>query len=158
MSNAPVCHVSTGSEITTQPRATLLNSIPAAIDLPSAIRAINMLKLLIQVLSGQQQVSGPLGVGAFGGLGVGNPNAVGSVGGGVTSIRSAPGDQGQKGKDGKEGKENDRFTVDRSQRVTKKKRIFQNNDKKSENWVDIEQINHVVWVDRVTGGRITWTR
>jgi hypothetical protein len=145
MSNAPVCHISTGSVPIKQPRATLLATIPVAVDLPSALVAINALKLLIQVMSGQQGVGG-----ARGGLG----GAL--AGGGGAAVAGAPGTQGQKGKDAKDPKS--RFVEDRSQRVTQKKRIFQDNDKHSDNWVDIAQINKVVWVDKVTGETIVWTR
>lgn len=143
MSNARVCHVSTGSRVINQPRATLLPSIPAAVDLPSAIAAINALKLLIQLISGQQSPTGPSGVNGF------FPPF-----GGV--VISSPGSDGKKGDENKE--KNGRFIEDRSKRVQKKKRVFQNNDKKSENWVDIMQINRVVWVDRVTGETIVWSR
>ncbi len=145
MSNAPVCHISTGSQVIDQPKPTLLLSVPVAVDLPSAIAAINALKLIVQMISGQQPVTGARG----------NQGAPGLRGGGGSS--SSPGAQGQKGDKGG-GKENDRFIEDKSQRVQKKKRIFQDNDKKSENYVDIMQINRVVWVDTVTGGKITWTR
>ncbi len=147
MSVAPICHISTGSTPIRQPRATLLPSVPVAVDLPSAIAAINALKLLVQMIAGQQAVTGPAGVNGRAGL-------RGAAGG--SSVAGAPGDKGQKGDSN--GKENDRFVEDRSKRVESKKRIFQDNDKKSENYVDIMQINHVVWVDTVTGGKITWSR
>lgn len=146
MSNPPVCHISTGSQLIKQPQATLLPTVQTPIDLPSAIAAINQLKLLIQLISGQQGVGGARGITLPRGGG-------GSLAGGSSS---SPGAQGQKGAN--DGKENDRFVEDRSKRVQKKIRIFQNNDKKSENWVDIMQINRVVWVDRVTGGTIVWSR
>ncbi len=147
MSNAPICHVSTGSTPIKQPRATLLPSIPAAVDLPSALAAINALKLLIQMMSGQQGSSGARG----------NTQPLG--GGGVASAGGggAAGAQGQKGQDGKDPT-GGRFIEDRSKRVTKKIRIFQDNDKTSDNWVDINQINHVVWIDKVTGETIVWSR
>lgn len=149
MSNAPVCHISTGSTPIAQPRATLLPSIGVPVDLPSAIQVINQLKLLVQTLAGQQAVNGANGNINLPLTGGGNIAA----GGGA----SGPGAQGQKGKDGKDAKHG-RFVEDRSRRVQAKKRIYQNNDKTSENYVDIMQINKVVWVDSVTGETITWSR
>ncbi len=145
MSVAPVCHISTGSQPINQPRATLLPSVPAAVDLPSALAAINALKLLIQMMSGQQGTSGARG------------NTVPLGGGGVVGRAGSAGSQGQKGKDAKDPT-GGRFVEDRAQRVTQKKRIFQDNDKTSDNWVDISQINKVVWVDKVTGETIVWVR
>ncbi len=145
LSNAPVCHISTGSVPIKQPRATLLPSVPAAVDLPSALAAINALKLLIQMISGQQGNVGP------------RANPAGLLGGGGAASAGAAGQDGQKGKESKDPT-GGRFIEDRSKRVTKKIRIFQNNDKKSENWVDIAQINKVIWVDKVTGETIVWTR
>jgi hypothetical protein len=147
VSNAPVCHVSTGSVPIKQPRATLLPTVPVAVDLPSALAAINALKLLIQVMSGQQGVGGARGGAPSGGL----------IGGGGIALAGSPGSQGQKGKDAKD-ESGGRFVEDRKQRVVQKKRIFQDNDKTSENWVDIAQINKVVWVDKVTGETIVWVR
>ncbi len=149
MSNAPVCHISTGSTPIKQPRATLLASIPAAVDLPSALAAINALKLLIQVLAGQQPVSGARG-------NAGSPSGL-LGGGGIVGRAGAAGEQGQKGKDAKDPT-GGRFVEDRSQRVVKKIRVYQDNDKTSENYVDIAQINRCVWVDKVTGETIVWSR
>ncbi len=144
MSNAPVCHVSVNQGIADQPRAARLPFVPAAVDLKSALEAIRALHMIIQLLTGQ--VPAPSASGTQGLLG----------GGGVTT----QGNQGPKGNDGKDAKQpkEGRFVEDRTQRVTRKVRIFQNNDKTSENWVDIERINKVVWVDRVTGENIVWTR
>lgn len=154
MSNPPVCHISTGSIPAKQPRATLLPTVQTPVDLPSAIAAINQLKLLIQMMAGQQSVSGARGntqpvVGSGGGAGL--------LGGGGFNTVGSPGKEGQKGKDAKDDT-GGRFIEDRSKRVTQKKRIFQNNDKTSENWVDIQQINRCVWVDKVTGETIVWSR
>jgi hypothetical protein len=121
--------------------------VPTAVDLPSAIAAINALKLLIQLISGQQGSSGANGFGSSG---------FSASGGTGTGAQGAPGKDGKKGKDGKDLKS--RFVEDRRQRVEKKIRIFQNNDKKSSNWVDIKQINKVVWIDTVTGETIKWSR
>ncbi len=148
MSNAPVCHVSTGSQVIQQPRPTLLPSVPVAVDLPSALAAIAALKLLIQQISGQQSVAGPRGLPGLPGL-----RGFDGLGGGGFS--TAPGDKGQKGDNASKPS---RWSEDKSQRVTQKKRIFQDNDKTSDNWVDISQINRVVWVDSVNGERIVWTR
>ncbi len=149
MSNAPVCHIST-SQVINQPRATLLPTVPVAVDLPSALAAIAALKLLVQMMAGQQAVTGPAGVNGEAGI----AGLLGG-GGGVAGSAGPPGAAGQKGKDAKSG---GRFVEDRSQRVTQKKRIFQDNDKNSENWVDIQQINRCVWVDNVTGETIIWSR
>lgn len=43
-------------------------------------------------------------------------------------------------------------------RVVEKIRVFQNGDKTSENWVDIEQINKLDMVDKNTGQTWSWTR
>ncbi len=120
------------------------------VDLPSAIAAINQLKLLIQMISGQQQVTGPAG--KNGAAGVAIPGGAGGL-----SLVIPAGQDGQKGKDAKDPK-GGRFVEDRSQRVVQEKRIFQDNDKTSPNYVDIAQINHCVWVDKVTGETITWSR
>lgn len=145
MSKAPVCHISTGSTPIPQPRATLLPSVPAAVDLPSALAAIAALKLLIQMLAGQQSPSGAKG------------NTIAPGGGGIALVTGAPGQQGQKGQDAKDPT-GGRFVEDRSKRVTQEKRIFQDNDKTSSNYVDISQINRCVWVDKVTGETIVWSR
>lgn len=43
-------------------------------------------------------------------------------------------------------------------RVTTTVRVFQNNDKSSNNWVDVEQINSLTMTDSVTGSRWNWQR
>lgn len=152
MSNAPVCHISTGSAAVPQPRATLLPSIGTPVDLPSAIAVINQLKLIVQMLAGQQAVTGPAGINGAAGV-------AGSFGGGgAAGAAGSAGSPGSAGKKGKDGAGPPRFREDTSQRITKKKRIFQDNDEDSENWVDIKQINRVVWVDSVTGETIKWER
>ncbi len=148
MSNAPVCHISTNQLIIDQPEATLLPSVPIAVDLPSALKAIAALKLLLQMLSGQQSFNGAGGFNGQAGL-RGSAGVAGSSG-----KAGAPGKAGKAGKDGKPP----RFVEDRSARVKKKVRVFQDNDDSSDNWVDIERIDRVVWVDQVTGQRIEWSR
>jgi hypothetical protein len=133
VSNAPVCHISQNQDITQQPKPTLLPFVPAAIDLPSALQAIEALKLIVQMLAGQVLV---------------NPNN----GTQLAGLRPPPSNPAVR----KNPKE--RFTEIRADRVTKKVRIFQDNDKTSDNWVDISQINKAVWVDNVTGENIIWTR
>lgn len=151
MSKAPVCHIPVDQTITDQPRAARFAPIPPVVDLPSAIIAINNINLIIQQITGQNP---PRGLpGARGG--------VGAAGGGSSS-----GEQGKPGKDGKDGQpgkpgktpKGGRFTEDKSQRVTKKLKVYQDNDKTSDNWVEIERINRVVWIDNVTGEHIVWTR
>ena len=136
MSNAPVCHISKDQDITEQPKPTLLPFVPAAIDLPSALQAIQALKLIVQMLAGQQLVK--------------NPNGTLQVG-----LRPAPSNPAV-GKGNP--KANERYTEVRSARVEKTLRVFQDNDKTSSNWVDIKQVNAVSWVDNVTGELITWAR
>lgn len=41
-------------------------------------------------------------------------------------------------------------------RTVKKERIYQNNDKTSENWVEVEHINSLTMVDKNTGQTWTW--
>jgi len=146
MGQAPVCHVPTDQVVFDQPHPVKLPSIPQAIDLPSALAAINTLRLLVQMLAGQQQIGGPAG----------SSGLVGRGGGGFGTA-GAPGKTGNNGNTGKDGKVA-RYQEDRSQRVTKKIRVFQDNDKTSSNYVDINQINRVVWVDKVTGQSIVWSR
>jgi hypothetical protein len=43
-------------------------------------------------------------------------------------------------------------------RVTEKVRVFQNNDHTSPNWVDVEQINALVFSDKNTGAQWKWSR
>jgi hypothetical protein len=136
MSNAPVCHISKDQDITEQPKPTLLPFVPAAIDLPSALQAIQALKLIVEMLAGQQVVN--------------NPNGTLQAG-----LRPAPGNQNV-GK--RNPNANERYSEVRSQRVEKKLRVFQDNDPSSSNWVDIKQVNAVTWVDNVTGEKITWSR
>lgn len=143
---APVCHVSTDQIVFDQPDRVRMPSIPdAPTDLASALAAINALRLLVQLLSGQQSIAGPRGISGF----------VGARGGG--GAVGSPGGQGPKGAKGKDGK-TPRFEEDQSQRVSKKKKVYQNNDNTSENWVEIDQINKVVWVDNVTGQTLVWSR
>lgn len=57
-------------------------------------------------------------------------------------------------------KTNDRKKVqwtEQSRRV-EKVRVFQNDDKTSDNWIDIERINQLVMVDKKTGQTWTWNR
>lgn len=152
MPNAPVCHISVNQGVVRQPKPTLLPSIGVPVDLPSAITVINQLKIIIQNLVGQPGTgglngfAGPAGAGGVGGVaGVGGP--AGAAGAGV------PGAQGKKGDSNRA-----RYVEDRSQRVTEQKRIYQDNDNTSANYVDIAQINRVVWVDTVTGSEIVWSR
>ncbi len=49
---AAVCHVST-DQVITQPPARRLLAVPKAVDLPSALRAINILQQNFQIISGQ---------------------------------------------------------------------------------------------------------
>lgn len=43
-------------------------------------------------------------------------------------------------------------------RQTKKVRVFQNNDKTSSNWVDVEQINGLTFKNPTTKETLSWTR
>lgn len=61
MSNDPVCHIPTSitSSQQQQPQQSKLPTIPPAVDLPSAIAAINQIRLLLQLLTGQTPVQPP---------------------------------------------------------------------------------------------------
>lgn len=56
---APVCHVSVDQQID-QPPAKQLPAIPQATDLPSALAAINSMRMIIHAMTGQQGGSGGL--------------------------------------------------------------------------------------------------
>lgn len=43
-------------------------------------------------------------------------------------------------------------------RVVEKTKIYQNNDKSSPNWVEVEQINELVMIDKKSGQTWTWKR
>lgn len=207
MSNttAPICHVSTGSKVIPQPLPTRMPTIPTVVDLPSAIAAINLLKIIIQQLSGQTPLQGAPGTPGLNGFipfvpatgsfnpatgqfnpvtGTFNPATgqlqpppgavvpanggsgvlpIGGGGGGGLLYGSGGGvitqpSTNQKGTSPSTAAQGGRYVEDRTLRIVSKKRIFQNNDSTSENWVDIAQINRVVWVDTVTGQTIVWTR
>jgi hypothetical protein len=102
--------------------------VPAAVDLRSALAAINALHATIQQLTGQIAAPGPYGL-----QGLGN----GSGGGGFSSTQGNDGPKGDNGKDAKKPKTG-RFVEDKSQRVTQTIKVYQNNDKTSENWVKIK--------------------
>jgi hypothetical protein len=55
-------------------------------------------------------------------------------------------------------KSNNKARWTESNRVTTTVRVFQNNDKTSNNWVDVEQINSLTMKDSVTGSQWTWKR
>jgi hypothetical protein len=141
VSNAPVCHISKDQDITEQPKPTLLPFVPAAIDLPSALQAIQALRLIVEMLAGQT-------IPNQGGSGFNNGTQ-------LPGLRP-PAPNQNVGK--RNPNANERYSEVRSQRVEKKLRVFQDNDPSSSNWVDIKQVNAVTWVDNVTGEKITWSR
>jgi hypothetical protein len=143
VSSAPVCHIPVDQAITDQPRPARFAPIPPVVDLKSAIAAINVLHMIIQQITGQIPPRG----------GAGAPGGIGAAGGGGSS-----GEQGKPGKDGKPGKTPKAGRFIETQRVTKTVKIYQDNDHTSDNWVEIERINKVVWTDQVTGELIVWSR
>lgn len=52
MADAPICHIP-GTEIIEQPSGGRIPNVPAATDLPSALRAIKVLSDIVRMLSGQ---------------------------------------------------------------------------------------------------------
>lgn len=66
--------------------------------------------------------------------------------------------QGNKGQTNNAKTKNEKGRWRESNRVVEKVRVFQNNDPKSENWVDVEQINSLTMTDGVTGTQWTWKR
>lgn len=145
MSNPPVCHIPVDQTITDQPRPARFAPIPPAVDLKSALVAVNALRLIIQQLTGQIAPPGIQGL-----LGIA----------GARGAAGAQGAQGSKGPAGKEDKtpKDAQWVEDTGQRVTKKIKVYQDNDKTSSNWVEISRIDRVVWVDRVTSAQIVWAR
>jgi len=64
MANAPVCHAST-DQVIEQPPPVQFPSVPRAVDLQSALAAINALTRIVMMLAGQQPapwMQGPQGV------------------------------------------------------------------------------------------------
>lgn len=59
MSNDPVCHIPTNLAQIQPPKQSKLPVIPAANDLPSAIAAINQIRLVLQMITGQSPTQKP---------------------------------------------------------------------------------------------------
>lgn len=72
-------------------------------------------------------------------------------------ITGQQGPRGPQGAPGNNAKAQKARWVEAS-RNTVKVRVFQNNDKSSPNWVDIEQINGLKMTDGITGESWSWSR
>lgn len=68
------------------------------------------------------------------------------------------GTQGPQGAPGASAKKAPPARWQESGRTSTTVRVFQNNDKTSSNWVDIEQINTLTMGDKVTGESWQWKR
>jgi hypothetical protein len=121
------------------------------VDLKSAIVAINSIHMIIQQITGQIPPSGAQGAAGS----IGSRGAQGANGGGSQGEQGSPGKAGTPGASGKSPKKG-RFVE--TQRTTSNVKIYQDNDSTSDNWVEIERINKVVWTDQVTGELIVWSR
>jgi hypothetical protein len=130
MSNqGPVCHVPSVNQPAT-PQTHDLPGLggPPQPTIQSLMRAVIDLQRVVRSLSGQQQTTRP--------------------------SSDKTGSNGFKTKEDK--KKEERWTEEA--RVVEKVRVFQNNDKTSDNWVDVEQINQLKMRDKVTGERWAWDR
>jgi hypothetical protein len=125
---APVCKINPAPPVFPS-KPLVLPAIPVATDLASLIAAVNALRQAFIAMNGQV-----------------NPNNTpGSPGGGFTANWPA----------NKQGKANS-FTEVRPQRVTTTNRIYDPNNK--QNYVDVQQITGLTFVDPTTQQTWTWSQ
>lgn len=146
MADAPVCHIP-GTEIIDQPTGARIPNVPAATDLPSALRAIRVLTDIVRMLSGQLhrapqgRVPGTSGGlpyrGQDGGRGTDGNNGGSGDGGGFRTQQKPP--QWQE-----------------ESRVEKKVKIFIGDSK--EDFVEVSRIESLTMIDKGTKNRWKWNR
>lgn len=130
MSNqGPVCHVPPANQ-SANPQVHDLPGLggPPQPTIASLVRAVTDLQRVVKSLSGQ-----------------------------VQPIRPSD-NTGSNGFKTKEDKKKDDSRWSEEGRVTEKKKIYQNNDKTSDNWIEVEQINQLKMRDKVTGEHWAWDR
>ena len=78
----------------------------------------------------------------------------------VHILAGQQGTQGRQGFQGTQGNTGNsaKGTWNEVNRTTEKVKIYQNNDKTSENWVEVEQINSLTMNNKDTGQRWSWRR
>ena len=131
MSDGPICHI---PPVTThdQPHPTALPSVPMAQpNIDSLVDTVNRLRQLVMILSGQQRAQGRPGL------------AKTSSGSDGFKVKN-PGDE--------------KSTWVEQSRATERVRVFQNNDKTSDNWVDVDRLNSLVMRDKNTNQTWRWDR
>ena len=133
MPSAPVCHISS-DQVIQQPKQQQLPSIGKATDLKSALQVINQMTIIINMLTGQQQINAG---------GIPRPN----------DGRPAPQQQTQIKPTKKQPGQERWIEANRSTQIV---RVF--NPKDKEQWVDIESINSLDMIDGVTGETWHWQR
>lgn len=125
----PVCHIPPETTVTDQPGPQTLPSIPVAQpNIQSLQNTINRMREVLNYITGRQGPRGAMG---------------------------EPGRPGQPGKPAEKSKPA-RWAETARQKTTV--RIYQNNDKTSQNWVDVERITGLTMTDSVTGEKWSWDR
>lgn len=140
MTTAPVCHVPADQTLPPQPKGTKLPVVPVAVDLPTAIQAINALKLIIQMITGQAVAHGAPNLD----IAFANTSRPGAGAGGTTPNQLGATTQSALG----------RWREVPGTRVTQKVRVTGSNGA----YVDILRINGITMQDSVTGESFLWNR
>jgi len=121
----PICHIPPVAPTPGRPTVTIPPIPQARPDVNSLLATVNALRQAVLILSGAQTTTGQ------------NKGNEGGFFNGFTSGSSNKGTQWSE-----------------QSRAVEKVRIFQNDDKTSENWVDVERINSLTMVDKNT--KQTW--
>lgn len=126
----PICHIPPTTEIG-QPQPKAIQAIPPAQpNIASLTATVNALRMVVQQITGQNPLNPNL-----------QPNTAG--------FNRVP---------DKSGGNNGKPQWSEQGRTTNKVKIFQDNDKNTGNFVEVEQINTLTMVDKNTGQTWKWTR
>lgn len=153
---APVCSISSSQAVPSQ-RGLRFPAIPKAMDLPSALQAIDALTQIVLVLSRQQPPIfrnnlAPNTVAGQFAAGGGSSFRGGSAGGGE------PGPPGRAGEKGPPGKEKDPKSGSWSETDRKTTTVKIVNPDDNEQFVIVERIESLTFTNRSTGETLNWKR
>lgn len=151
MTDAPICHIP-GEEPINQPLGGRLPNVPAATDLPSALRAIRALTMIVRSLSGQLQQANQSRI----------PSTLTGVyppfRGGSDGSRGGPGNDGGAGQGGGGFRTQPppKWQEDRARRVTNTVKIPIGES--DEEFVEVKRIDSYTMVEQGTKNRWEWKR
>lgn len=133
MTDAPVCHVPTDQQID-QPPPVSLPAIPQVMhgDWQSVINAVNAIRLALQMMAGQLQ----------------RPSLAAPSSGPRSTLKAPP----------SQSKSNPNKPPQWTElsRKTSKQKIYNPDDKSQ--FIELEQIDQLIWQNKASGDKIEWKR